>query len=62
MSALEEYRNERLFSAQIVGEYDGRQMKTPLVRFIFIKPRNCEFKIAEISMVHRSTSGKWIPM
>ena len=62
MSALEEYRNERLFSAQIVGEYDGRQMKTQLVRFFFLKPRNCEFKIAEISMVHRSTNGKWIPM
>ena len=61
MNALAEYQNEKLFFAQILGDNDGRHIKTPLIRFFFVKPRNCGFKISEITMSHRS-GVKWIRM
>ena len=66
MNALAEYQNERFFFAQLLGKYDSNQygqylFKTPLIRFFFLKPRNCGFKIAEISM-SMSSCDQWIPM
>ena len=72
MNALAEYQNERTFFAQISGKlvhcsYDDlfedsySLFTTPLIRFFFLKPRNCGFKIAEVAMVNRSCD-KWIPI
>ena len=52
MIALAEYQNEKTFFAQILGDNDGQEIKTPLIRFFHLEPRNCGFKIAEISMNH----------
>ena len=57
-------QNERLFFAQIVDksvyiQCDRREFKKPWIRFFFVKPR--AFKIAEVTMSHKWSSG-WIRM
>ena len=66
MNALAEYENEKMFFVQILGDNDGNNIKTPLIRFFHLKPRNCGFKIAEIAMAGLDKSlwpyDKWIRM
>ena len=52
MNALAEYQNEKMFFAQIVGDIIDWHIKKPLIRFFFVKPRNCVFKIVEVAMAH----------
>ena len=66
MNALAKYENEKTFFVQILGDNDGNHIKTPLIRFFHLKPRNCGFKIAEIAMAGLDKSlwpyDKWIRM
>ena len=56
LNALAEYRNEKMFFAQLLGDiiYLGAghhylQFKTPLIRFL-VTPGNWGFNIAEVAM------------
>ena len=64
MNALAEYQNERRFFAQLKpGECANySEFKTTLIRFYFVKPRNCVFNISEITVAHRQKPECWIRM
>ena len=73
MNPIAEYQSEKQFFAQLDGgnvyhnwfgspiPYWISQIESPQIRFFFVKPRNCGFKIVEVAMAHRSSDG-WIRM
>ena len=60
LSSLAEFQNQKLFFAQLMKVvYDPRdismQLTVPLIRFLFVKPGNCGFKIVEVR-----SNGSWV--